>query len=114
MKKLGSLALSGLLLLSVSQVACKKKQPEAREWYRYISAFTSGDISRKAPVRVLFVGNVGSEGQDPAQLADYLQFTPALDGKTEWKSARELVFTPDRQLAPGQSYRAVLNTKKFM
>ncbi len=114
MKKSVSLVLSGLLLLSVSQVACKKKPPQVHEWYRYISAFTSGDISRKAPVRVLFVGNVGTEGQDPAQLREYLEFSPALSGRCEWKSARELVFTPDRQLAPGSRYRAVLNLKKFM
>ncbi len=115
MKKLAVLFLSGVMLLSFSQVACKKsKKPETREWYRYISAFTSGDISRKAPVRVLFVGTVGTEGQDPAQLKDYLEFSPALGGRTEWKSARELVFTPDRQLLPGSRYRAVLNLKKFM
>ncbi len=115
MKKSGSLLLSGLVLLSVMNFSCKKsKQPEAREWYRYISAFTSGDISRKAPIRVLFVNNVGAEGQAPAQLAGYLEFSPALSGRTEWKSARELLFTPDRQLAPGSRYRAVLNLKKFM
>jgi uncharacterized protein YfaS (alpha-2-macroglobulin family) len=115
MKRIGSLVLSSLLLVSFSQVACKKaKKPEAREWYRYISAFTSGEISRKAQVRILFVGNVGSEGQDPEGLKGYLEFTPALGGKTEWKSARELVFTPERQLVPGRGYRAVLHLGKFM
>jgi uncharacterized protein YfaS (alpha-2-macroglobulin family) len=115
MKKISLILLSGFLLVSFSQVACKKaKKPQDQEWYRYISAYTSGDISRKAPVRVLFVGNVGSEGQNPAELKDYLEFIPALSGKTEWKSPRELVFTPDRELVPGTLYRAVLNIRKFM
>jgi hypothetical protein len=115
MKKIGSILMAVLVLLSFSQVACKKaKKPQAQEWYRYVSAFTSGDISRRAPIRVLFVNNVGSEGQDPAELEEYLEFSPALSGKTEWKSPRELVFTPERDLAPGGSYRAVLHIRKFM
>ena len=115
MKKLGSIALLGLLLLPFSQLSCKKaKKPQVQEWYRYISAYTSGDVSRKAQIRVLFVGNVGTEGQPPAELAGYLEFSPEIPGKTEWKSPRELVFTPERDLVPGTRYRAVLNIKKFM
>jgi uncharacterized protein YfaS (alpha-2-macroglobulin family) len=115
MKKSVSILWVGLLLVSFSQVNCKKaKKPQEQEWYRYISAYTSGDISRQAPVRVLFVGNVGTEGQSPSELEDYLEFSPALSGKTEWKSPRELVFTPDRDLVPGTLYRAVLNIRKFM
>ena len=115
MKKLGSIALLGLLLLPFSQLSCKKaKKPQDQEWYRYISAYTSGDISRQAQIRVLFVGNVGSEGQGPAELAGYLEFSPAISGKTQWKSPRELVFTPDRDLVPSTRYRAVLHIKKFM
>lgn len=115
MKKIGSMVLLGLLWVTFFQSSCKKaKSPQDREWYRYISAYTSGDISRKAQIRVLFVGNVGSEGQDPVQLENYLEFSPALSGKTEWKSPRELAFTPDRELVPGRRYRAVLHIRKFM
>jgi uncharacterized protein YfaS (alpha-2-macroglobulin family) len=115
MKKLLSTILLAGLLVPLSQVSCKKgAPPKDQEWYRYISAFTSGDISRRAPVRVLFVGNVGTEGRAPAELDGYLEFSPALSGKTEWKSPRELVFTPERDLVPGSRYRAVLHARKFM
>ncbi len=114
MKKSLSLFLTVLALLSISQLGCKKKPPQPQEWYRYISAFTSGDISRKAPIRVLFVSNVGTEGQAAEDLAGTLEFTPAIAGKASWQSPRELVFTPDRSLPPGTAYRAVLNLKKFM
>ena len=115
MKKTGSVLALVLLLLSSSQFSCKKtKPPQAQEWYRYISAFTSGDISRQAPIRVLFVNNVGTEGQAASELEGYLEFSPAIAGKAKWNSPRELVFTPDRQLLPGATYRAVLNLKKFM
>ena len=115
MKKTGLILTAMLVLLSLSLISCKKaRKPQTQEWYRYISAFTSGDISRRAPVRVLFVGNVGTEGRNPAELKDYLEFSPALSGKTEWKSPRELVFTPERDMVPGGSYRAVLHVRKFM
>jgi hypothetical protein len=107
--------ITGCMLLTLIVPACKKgKAPQAQDWYRYISATTSGSISRHAAVRVLFVGNVGKEGQDPAQLGDYLEFSPAISGKTEWKSPRELVFTPDGALQPGITYKAVLHVGEFM
>jgi hypothetical protein len=90
-------ALSCLLLLSVFMLgpaACKKKPAPVeaeKEWYRYISAFTSGTVFRKSAVRVLFVPSVGAEGRTTAGL---LEFSPAIDGAAEWKSPRELVFTP--------------------
>jgi len=115
MKKTNRLIVLGLILISLFIPSCKKgKKTQTQEWYRYISAFTSGSISRKAPIRVLFVANVGREGQDPAQLEEYLEFSPAISGKTEWKSARELVFTPAGELQPGTSYKATLNINKFM
>lgn len=114
MKKSLFLVLTGLLALSLCQPGCKKKQPAPQEWYRYISAHSTGEISRKAQIRVLFVGNVGSEGQASEELQGVLEFTPAIAGKAEWRSSRELVFTPERQLIPGTAYRAALNLKKIM
>jgi hypothetical protein len=115
MKKTSRLIVAGLVLLAFISPACKKaKKPQAQDWYRYISAYTSGSISRKAQIRVLFVANVGTEGQDPARLGEYLEFSPAISGTTEWKSARELVFTPGTELQPGTTYKAVLNIRKFM
>jgi uncharacterized protein YfaS (alpha-2-macroglobulin family) len=106
-------------------IACKRsakqeaqvapQAPEAqKEWYRYISAYSSGFISRKAPIQVLFVGNVGSVGQEPALLEGVLEFKPSLRGKTGWKSVRELNFIPSQALQPGVTYKAVLRLDKIM
>ncbi|MCX6556445.1 MAG: MG2 domain-containing protein [Candidatus Aminicenantes bacterium] len=115
MKKTSRFMIAGLILLAIVSPGCKKKKiPQTTDWYRYISAYTSGSVSRKAQIRVLFVGNVGREGQDPSQLDGYLEFDPVITGKTEWKSARELVFTPAAELRPGANYKARLNTGKFM
>jgi len=96
--------------------ACKSKKEEAeasvgQEWYRYISAYTSGTVFRKSDIRVLFVNNAGETGEAVSGLLD---FTPPIAGRAEWKSPRELVFTPERDLKPGQDYRAVLNVKRIL
>jgi uncharacterized protein YfaS (alpha-2-macroglobulin family) len=113
-KKIASAILLAVCLLG--PFACKPKgsatPAEAeKEWYRYISAFTSGVVFRSSPVRVLFVPNVGAEGRSAAGL---LEFTPAIDGAAEWKSPRELVFTPKGELKGGQDYKAVLHVGKVL
>jgi uncharacterized protein YfaS (alpha-2-macroglobulin family) len=113
-KKIASCLLLTVCVLGL--VACKPKGPAApaeaeKEWYRYISAFTTGTIFRKSPVRVLFVDNAGTPGQSAAGL---LEFSPTIDGTAEWKSPRELVFTPKGELKPGQDYKAVLNVGKIL
>jgi uncharacterized protein YfaS (alpha-2-macroglobulin family) len=82
-----------------------------REWYRYISAFTYGTISRKSEIRVLMVNNVASADQSAEGL---LEFTPAIAGTAKWKTPRELVFTPKGELKPGQDYKAVLHVGRIL
>ncbi|MFO7733711.1 MAG: MG2 domain-containing protein, partial [Candidatus Aminicenantes bacterium] len=97
--------------------SCKPREKEApppvmeQEWYRYVSAFTSGIVSRRSDVRVLFVNNVAETGPAAPGL---LEFSPGIDGAAEWKSPRELVFTPKGELKPGREYAAVLHIGKIL
>lgn len=106
-----------LLALAVAGAfGCKPKAPAGpapseMEWYRYISAFTTGAVSRKAAVRVLFVADAAMPG--PAE-AGLIEFTPSLAGKAEWRSPRELVFTPRDGLKPGQDYKAVVRVGRVL
>ena len=113
MKKTVSSILVAVCLLGLA--GCRSKKPAAaegeKEWYRYISAFTSGTMFRKSPVRVLFVDNAGTPGKAAAGL---FEFSPAIDGTAEWTSPRELVFTPKGELKAGQEYRAVLNVGRIL
>ena len=112
-KKTVCLILVAICVLGLA--GCKSKKPAAAEakkdWYRYISAFTSGTMFRKSPVRVLFVDNAGTPGKSAAGL---LEFSPSIDGTAEWTSPRELVFKPKGELKPGQDYRAVLHVGKIL
>ncbi|HOW85529.1 MAG TPA: MG2 domain-containing protein [Candidatus Aminicenantes bacterium] len=109
---------AAMILAAVGVLAfagCRSKKPAGaeagKEWYRYISAFTSGTISRKSPVRVLFVDNAGRPG--PAA-PDLFEFTPAIAGTAEWAGPRELVFRPGGELKPGQEYKAVLRVGRIL
>lgn len=114
MKKIVSLFL--LIFCVFGLEACKPREKETpaaveQEWYRYISAFTSGIVSRRSDVRVLFVNNIGQTGPAAPGL---LEFSPGIDGAAEWKSPRELVFAPKAELKPGQEYAATLHVGKIL
>ena len=113
MKKTVSSILVAVCVLGLA--GCRSKELAAaegeKEWYRYISAFTSGTVFRRSDVRVLFVDNAGAPGPAAAGL---LEFSPSIDGTAEWRSPRELVFKPEGELKPGQEYRAVLHVGKIL
>jgi len=100
----------------IGLLSCKPAKKKAaaemeKEWYRYISAFTYGQISRKSEIRVLFVGNAATPGQSADGL---LEFSPSITGKAEWRSLRELIFTPREELKPGQEYKALLQVGRIL
>jgi hypothetical protein len=105
--------LAALCILGLG--GCRSKKPAAaeaeKEWYRYISAFTSGTIFRRSPVRVLFVENAGTPGKAATGL---FEFSPSIEGAAEWQGPRELVFTPKGELEPGRDYKAGLNVGKIL
>ena len=64
-------------------------------------------VARARPLR--------RQRRDPGPAAAGLfEFSPSIDGTAEWKSPRELVFTPKGELKPGQEYKAVLHVGKIL
>jgi len=82
-----------------------------KEWYKYISAHTSGTIPRKARLRVVFVQPVGRPGETPPPVLD---ISPAVEGKLQWAGTRELVLIPATELKPDTEYKAILHVDKIM
>ncbi len=116
------------LLLIVSSIlffqSCGSKQdviivdPAFRE---YVSAYTSGMISREAPIRIELTKSVyekiqtamnenseeGEEGSsipDSTILEDIFSIEPAVSGKPVWINERVIEFRPDEMLPSGQIY----------
>jgi len=79
-------------------------------WSRIISAHSSGMISRKSAIRVVFANDVASAEQVGQSAEAHLKTDPAVIGKVSFINRREIVLTPDTDLMQGQSYRVMLNT----
>jgi len=77
---------------------------------RYVSAFTSGEISRESIVRIQFLDDVADSGKVNAVLKKSpIRFDPAIKGYAIWTDTRMLEFHPDMKLTCGQNYTATLD-----
>ena len=91
--------------------ACQQKVPaldpaSADAWSKVIVAHTSGVVSRKSEIRVLFSGDVTAA--KPLTAAT-LALEPAVAGEISLRGPRELVLVPKTALKPGQEYRVRLS-----
>lgn len=104
---------TGILLALVVVAGCQSRKPpldaaSADAWAKFVVGHTSGVVSRKAEVRVLFAEDVAA----PKALDDAtLSIKPAVNGALALRNARELVLTPAAELKPGQEYQVTLAAK---
>ncbi len=114
---LSVLAAAVLLVSSVS--SCKKKPSDPARLIpesigAYVYAFTSGMVSKAAPIKVQFAASaveaasVGKEAPD-----GLISFKPAIKGRATWEDERTLAFQPENMLASKTSYTATVQLKKI-
>jgi len=81
----------------------------------YISAHSSGQISRVSPIIVRFTDAYLNEDQRNKVLeGDLLSFKPFIKGKIKWADAQTLSFHPDDPLPSGQVYSAKLDMEALV
>ncbi len=81
-------------------------------WSTIVTGHTTGVISRRSPVNVLFATDVVDTA--PASRTDaatVFSIEPDVPGKAVFSGSRELVFTPAAELKPGQQYTVKLSPK---
>ena len=72
---------------------------------RVVEAFTTGEISRWSPIRIVFTEPVGGEhGTVVPQTA--LELSPRVRGEAIWADAWTIELTPDEPLRAGEVYEA--------
>lgn len=80
-----------------------------------VIAHTSGQVSRKADIQVVFRQPVGGGGPFPKELAaSPFAFNPAVGGTAVWTNARTLSFKPRRDWTPGEKVTATLHLADIM
>jgi len=99
-----------LFILATLLFSCSSKKNERKKYEidkafkAYITAFTSGEISKKGDIRIE-LANPSSPKTigEPVDL-DVFEFSPAVEGKTIWLDASTIIFRPDELLDPAQEY----------
>jgi hypothetical protein len=92
--------LLALLIALTGAYSCKKKEPArakdiSEAVKSYVYAYTTGVISRTAPVRVSFAGTAVSQDKIGKEANGIIRFTPGADGAAIWEDDHTLRFEPD-------------------
>ena len=106
------------VIFSLIQWQCKNNQTAARltpSLNAYVYAYTSGIISKAAPVRIKLAAPAIKEdqtGETPA--SSVLNFSPSMKGTLSWEDTQTLRFEPEGYWQPGQVYQASLQLRKLL
>lgn len=108
-------ALTALLLI-ISCGKGVKEIPEINpEFGKYISAFTSGIISKKSTIVVQLATEYYNPVKEGEKVSDKLfRFDPSIDGKAVWKDQRTIEFTPEEDLESDQIYNGEFRLAKLL
>jgi len=109
-------------LLAVSAVAivlllsCAKKETieTNQNFSRYISGFTSGQISTKAAIQIELADELPQVELNTEVKEQLFSFSPSVKGKAYWKNRRMIEFVPDEPLKEGTSYSVSFNLGKVL
>lgn len=81
------------------------KEPDLPPFNPLIEAFTSGHISRYAPIRLVFAQAVPSNRIQKDHLSKLIKIKPYIAGSWTFQDNRTLVFKPERELERNAVYR---------
>lgn len=96
------------LVVLASLVSCAATSDGSPPNPRVVEAFTSGEISRWSPVKVVFAQPVGADAGTVAA-EGLLEFSPRIRGEAVWTDAWTLELTPESPLRAGQEYVATVD-----
>lgn len=108
-KPFGFLLLGSLFLIFFS---CKKNQAGAEKLPEsvsgYVYAFTSGTVSKTAPIKVHFTQDVVAQDEIGSEAERVISFSPGIEGTASWEDRRTLKFIPKENLFSGTMYVATV------
>jgi uncharacterized protein YfaS (alpha-2-macroglobulin family) len=85
------------------QIAVSEVAPEV------VSAYTSGLVSRKSPVKVQLAQESTAFSAVGSPVEGVFRITPEVPGTATWLSSTELSFQPAADLTPGETYTVQVN-----
>ncbi len=79
----------------------------------YIDAFTSGNISRKSNIYLVFSQIIPEEKMNAENISKHVKIKPAIDGKWEFESNRAIVFQPEVEFQRNKTYSVTVNLSEW-
>lgn len=107
------LSFISLMLNGCDKASDVEKAAIDPEWSEYVSAHTSGLVSKDTWVRVKFVNDIISNDKIGQDASAFLKLDPAIEGKVIFENKREIVLSPGKPLTPANSYKATLLTNNL-
>ncbi|NJN28110.1 MAG: hypothetical protein HC819_20135 [Cyclobacteriaceae bacterium] len=110
------------ILALLIQTSCSKNTKSEKDdfsspkllFVEYVSAFTSGYISKTSEITVKLAREVAEAIPGEEVATRLFQFDPEIKGKAFWSDAKTIVFKPDQQLKSGQRYHTVFLLGKIL
>lgn len=112
---ISSVALIVVVMITIFIYNSNKKNVNSdnTEFANYITAYTSGTISKTAPVRIKLTSEIADKLlQNKDLVKDIIKFSPAVEGEAKL-NGNYLEFTPKKELKQGTKYYAEFNLGKI-
>lgn len=98
--------------------ACKQKEKLVKidpAFSRYVEAYTSGVVSKKATITIkLAAGVVVAHTLNEPVKEELIEFSPAVNGTAIWTDQRTIQFTPEKTFEPDQLYTVSFHLNKLI
>lgn len=79
----------------------------------YISAFTSGHVSARAPIQVRLAEGVAVKDTTEQALQGLFELRPRISGSARWQDNRTITFQPDERLQQNKDYLVTFHLGKL-
>ncbi|HWB65032.1 MAG TPA: MG2 domain-containing protein, partial [Chitinophagales bacterium] len=112
---LAAVSLVAVLALAYFFYAKKAKHTIDPGFKNYIIAFTSGQISREANIRIRLAADAIPQAEVNSAVKEPLfSFSPAIKGNAYWVDTRTIEFRPSEPMQPGKEYDATFQLGRVM
>ncbi len=102
----------GILLTACNQPRAVKEMPTSLNAFIY--AYTSGEISKAAPIKVIFTSSLISPEKVGTAVEDgVIAFRPRIKGTAVWEDDKTLRFTPEDYLSAKKEFVGVVDLEKL-
>lgn len=88
--------------------------PQDPLWSSYLSHHTSGPISRRDKIRIVFANDVVTEEQVGQSAAAVVQLYPDVEGSVTFANTHEIIMVPAADLEPERAYRVTVSRGELM